>query len=99
MRSALVVAGLSVLALTAVPTVAAPTVPVPAISGPEGSASMHGDSLNSDTTPYRGPGATAQAARDWWNSPEYTEARKIRQSCADARMLLVDGPAFDPSKG
>lgn len=42
---------------------------------------------------------TAQAARDWWNSPEYSEARKIRQSCADARMLLVDGPAFDPSKG
>ena len=41
---------------------------------------------------------TAQAARDWWNSPEYTKARKIRQRCADARMLLVDGPAFDPSK-
>ena len=40
---------------------------------------------------------TAQAARDWWSSPEYTEARAIRQSCAAARMLLVDGPSFDPT--
>ena len=41
---------------------------------------------------------TAQAARDWWHSPEYSKARAIRQKCADARMLLVDGPSFDPSK-
>jgi len=41
---------------------------------------------------------SAQAAKDWWNSPEYTAARKIREKSADARMLLVDGPAFDPSK-
>jgi uncharacterized protein (DUF1330 family) len=41
---------------------------------------------------------TAQAAKDWWNSPEYTAARKIRERSADARMLLVDGPSFDPSK-
>ena len=41
---------------------------------------------------------TADAARSWWNSPEYSEARAIRQQCADARMLLVDGPSFDPSK-
>lgn len=42
---------------------------------------------------------TADAARKWWNSPEYTKARKIRQSASTARMLLVDGPAFDPAKG
>jgi uncharacterized protein (DUF1330 family) len=42
---------------------------------------------------------SAQVARDWWNSPEYTEARKIRQQCADTRMLMIDGPSFDPSKG
>jgi uncharacterized protein (DUF1330 family) len=41
---------------------------------------------------------SAQAARDWWSSPEYTKAREIRQRCATARMLLVDGPSFDPSK-
>ncbi|HET9425622.1 MAG TPA: DUF1330 domain-containing protein [Gemmatimonadaceae bacterium] len=41
---------------------------------------------------------SAQAARDWWSSPEYTEARNIRVRCADARMLLVDGPSFDPAK-
>jgi uncharacterized protein (DUF1330 family) len=39
---------------------------------------------------------TADAARNWWSSPEYTEARAIRQSCSTARMLLVDGPSFDP---
>ena len=41
---------------------------------------------------------SAQAARDWWSSPEYTKARKIRERSATARMLLVDGPSFDPSK-
>src|SRR5690348_3850190 len=41
----------------------ADAVPVSPRSGPEGTASMHGDSLNSDTTPYRGPGADAQAGR------------------------------------
>ena len=41
---------------------------------------------------------TAQAAKDWWSSPEYTKARAIRQQCATARMLLVDGPSFDPAK-
>ncbi len=41
---------------------------------------------------------TAQAAKDWWSSPEYTKARQIRQRCATAKMLLVDGPSFDPSK-
>lgn len=41
---------------------------------------------------------TADAARSWWHSPEYSAARAIRQTCAEARMLLVDGPPFDPSK-
>lgn len=41
---------------------------------------------------------SAQAAKDWWSSPEYTKARKVRERCATARMLLVDGPSFDPSK-
>ena len=36
------------------------------------------------------------AARKWWDSPEYAEAKALRQSCADTDMLLVDGPAFDP---
>lgn len=39
---------------------------------------------------------TADAARKWWSSPEYSEARAIRQRCATARMLLVDGPSLDP---
>lgn len=42
---------------------------------------------------------SADAARAWWNSPEYTAARTIRERCATARMLLVDGPSFDPAKG
>ena len=41
---------------------------------------------------------TADAARTWWSSPEYSEARAIRNQCATAHMLLVDGPSFDPAK-
>lgn len=34
---------------------------------------------------------TRQAAIDWYYSPEYTEARKIRDGAAIARMYVVDG--------
>jgi uncharacterized protein (DUF1330 family) len=40
---------------------------------------------------------TAERARAWWDSPEYAEAKALRQSCADTDMLLVEGPAFDPA--
>jgi uncharacterized protein (DUF1330 family) len=40
----------------------------------------------------------AATARAWWESPEYAPAKALRQSCATTQMLLVDGPAFDPSK-
>ena len=30
-------------------------------------------------------------ARAWWASPEYAEAKALRQSCADTEMLLVEG--------
>ena len=33
------------------------------------------------------------AARAWANSPEYAEAKALRQSAADAEMLLVEGLA------
>jgi uncharacterized protein (DUF1330 family) len=39
----------------------------------------------------------ADAARAWWDSPEYAEAKALRQSCADTEMLLVEGPPLDPS--
>lgn len=35
------------------------------------------------------------AARRWWSSPEYAEAKALRQSSADTEMLLVEGPSFD----
>ena len=38
----------------------------------------------------------ADTARRWWSSPEYADAKALRQSCSRAKMLLVDGPAFDP---
>lgn len=41
----------------------------------------------------------ADTARAWWSSPEYSEARRIRESCASTQMLLVDGPSFDPRAG
>lgn len=30
-------------------------------------------------------------AKEWWNSPEYTEAKKIRHRTAETKMLLVEG--------
>jgi uncharacterized protein (DUF1330 family) len=40
----------------------------------------------------------AGAAHRWWSSPEYAEAKTLRQSCARTQMVLLDGPAFDPAK-
>lgn len=34
---------------------------------------------------------TAEAARGWWSSPEYSEARAIRESAARSDMILVEG--------
>jgi uncharacterized protein (DUF1330 family) len=39
---------------------------------------------------------TVEAARGWWNSPEYAPAKALRQSCAETDMVLVEGKAFDP---
>ena len=39
---------------------------------------------------------SAEAARRWWNSPEYAEAKRIRQSCSGARIVLTEGPSLDP---
>lgn len=32
------------------------------------------------------------AAKAFWNSPEYAEAKKLREGLADVQVLLVDGP-------
>lgn len=32
-----------------------------------------------------------EKARQWWNSPEYAPAKKLRQRIATTRMLLVEG--------
>ena len=34
---------------------------------------------------------TRDQARAWWDSPEYAEAKALRQSCAETEMLLVEG--------
>ena len=36
---------------------------------------------------------SAAQAVAWWNSPEYTAARKVRQECASANMIVVEGLA------
>lgn len=38
--------------------------------------------------------AGVEDARAWWASPEYAEAKALRQSCADTDMVLVEG--FQP---
>ena len=30
-------------------------------------------------------------AREWWSSPEYTEARLIRQATSDGTLLILEG--------
>ena len=33
----------------------------------------------------------AERARQWWNSPEYADAKLIRQGASSTKMILVDG--------
>jgi uncharacterized protein (DUF1330 family) len=33
-----------------------------------------------------------EAARTFWNSPEYAEVRKLREGLAEVQVLLIDGP-------
>ena len=41
----------------------------------------------------------ADRARQWWESPEYAEAKALRQSAASTQMLLVEGlpPGWTPA--
>jgi uncharacterized protein (DUF1330 family) len=32
------------------------------------------------------------AIRAFWNSPEYAEARKLREGLAEVQVLVIDGP-------
>jgi uncharacterized protein (DUF1330 family) len=40
---------------------------------------------------------TVDAARAWWASPEYAEAKSLRQQCASADMIVVAG--MPPGQG
>jgi len=40
---------------------------------------------------------TVERAREWWNSPDYAAARSIRETCADAEIVLVDGLSKEAS--
>lgn len=33
-----------------------------------------------------------EAARAFWNSPEYAEVKKLREGLAEVQVLLIDGP-------
>ncbi|ASJ90973.1 DUF1330 domain-containing protein [Porphyrobacter sp. CACIAM 03H1] len=39
------------------------------------------------------------AARAFWNSPEYAEAKKLREGLADVQVLLIDGPDLIAGSG
>jgi len=34
---------------------------------------------------------SVEHARQWWNSPEYTEARLIRQATSEGTLLILEG--------
>jgi len=38
--------------------------------------------------------ADKAAARRFWNSPEYAEAKKLRAGLADCQVLLIEAPAL-----
>ncbi|MFK8052671.1 MAG: DUF1330 domain-containing protein [Woeseiaceae bacterium] len=35
-----------------------------------------------------------EAARKFWNSPEYAEAKKLREGMADCQVLLIEAPSI-----
>ena len=39
---------------------------------------------------------SAERARAWWDSPEYADAKALRQTCARTDMILVDGVSSQP---
>ena len=39
---------------------------------------------------------TRDAAKAFWNSPEYAEVKKLREGLADVQVLLIDGPDISP---
>jgi len=40
-----------------------------------------------------------EAAKRFWNSPEYAEAKALREGLADVQVLIVDGPDLIPGSG
>jgi uncharacterized protein (DUF1330 family) len=34
---------------------------------------------------------SVERAREWWNSPEYADAKAKRQSCSSGEMVLLEG--------
>ncbi|MBV7265244.1 DUF1330 domain-containing protein [Erythrobacter ani] len=39
------------------------------------------------------------AIKAFWNSPEYAEAKKLRDGLADVQVLVIDGPDLIPGSG
>lgn len=35
-----------------------------------------------------------EAAKRFWNSPEYAEAKKLREGIADCQVLLIEAPSI-----
>ncbi len=40
-----------------------------------------------------------EAAKRFWNSPEYAEVKRLREGIADVQVLLIDGPELIPGSG
>jgi uncharacterized protein (DUF1330 family) len=40
-----------------------------------------------------------EAAKRFWNSPEYAEVRQLREGLADVQVLLIEGPDLIPGSG
>ena len=34
---------------------------------------------------------SSEAAREWWSSPEYSEAKRIRQATSEGTLVILEG--------
>lgn len=52
------------------------------------------ETLEGDWTPNRMvmlEFPSVERAKEWWNSPEYTEAKAIRHRAANTKMIVLEG--------
>ncbi|MGB3472591.1 MAG: DUF1330 domain-containing protein [Erythrobacter sp.] len=61
------------------------------LEGPDSGPSFDGAGMVISKWPSK------DAAKAFWNSPEYAEVKKLREGLADVQVLLMEGPDISAS--